>query len=54
MAQLMKSLLHGVGAIDPLNFAGAPALLAAIAIVACCIPARRAAKTDPIIALSHD
>jgi putative ABC transport system permease protein len=51
MAQLMKSLLYGVGAIDPLTFAGAPALLAATAIVACWIPARRAAKTDPMIAL---
>jgi putative ABC transport system permease protein len=54
MAQLMKSLLYGVGAIDPLTFTGAPALLAATAIVACWIPARRAAKTDPMIALRHD
>jgi putative ABC transport system permease protein len=51
MAQLMKSLLYGVGAIDPLTFVGAPALLAATAMVACWIPARRAAKTDPMIAL---
>jgi putative ABC transport system permease protein len=54
MAQLMKSLLYGVGAIDPLTFVGAPALLAATAMFACWIPAHRAAKTDPMIALRHD
>jgi putative ABC transport system permease protein len=54
MAQSMKSLLYGVGAIDPLTFAGAPALLAATAIVACWIPARRAAMTDPLTALRVD
>jgi putative ABC transport system permease protein len=51
MAQLMKSLLYGVGAIDPLTFVGAPALLAVTATIACLIPARRAAKTDPIVSL---
>jgi putative ABC transport system permease protein len=54
MAQLMKSLLYGVGAIDPLTFAVAPALLAATAMVACWIPARRAARTDPLTALRFD
>jgi putative ABC transport system permease protein len=51
MAQLMQSLLYGVGAIDPLTFAGAPALVAATALVPCWIPARHAAKTDPMVAL---
>jgi putative ABC transport system permease protein len=54
MAQLMKSLLYGVGAIDPLTFVGAPTLLAVTAMIACWIPARRAAKTDPMIALRHN
>jgi putative ABC transport system permease protein len=54
MAQLMKSLLYGVGAVDPLTFVGAPVLLAFTAMVACWIPARRAAKTDPMIALRND
>jgi putative ABC transport system permease protein len=54
MAQLMKSLLYGVGALDPLTFVGAPALLAATATIACLIPARRAARTDPMIALRTD
>jgi putative ABC transport system permease protein len=54
MAQLMKSLLYGVGAIDPLTFVGAPALLAVTAMIACWIPARRAARTDPMIALRQD
>ncbi len=51
MAQLMKSLLYGVGAIDPLTFIGAPALLAATATIACWIPAWRAARTDPLTSL---
>jgi ABC-type antimicrobial peptide transport system permease subunit len=51
MAQLMKGLLYGVDPIDPLTFVGAPALLAATATIACWIPARRAAKTDPIVSL---
>jgi putative ABC transport system permease protein len=54
MAQLMKSLLYGVGAIDPLAFVGAPALLAATATIACLIPAWRAAKTDPLTALRFE
>jgi ABC-type lipoprotein release transport system permease subunit len=54
MAQLMKGLLYDVGPIDPLAFAGAPALLAATAMVACWTPARRAARTDPMTALRND
>jgi putative ABC transport system permease protein len=54
MAQLMKSLLYGVGAIDPLTFVGAPALLAATATIACWIPALRAARTDPLASLRSE
>jgi macrolide transport system ATP-binding/permease protein len=50
-ARLMRSLLLGVGAADPLTFAGVTLLLSAAAFAACVIPARRAASVNPIISL---
>jgi putative ABC transport system permease protein len=50
-AQLMKSLLFNVSAIDPATFTLLPLSLLAIALAACWIPARRAAKVDPMVAL---
>ena len=50
-AQLIRSQLYGVGAIDPLTFAGVPIVLMAVAALAAAIPARRAIKVDPVIAL---
>jgi putative ABC transport system permease protein len=54
LARLMKSLLFGVSAADPLTFAAVAALLASVAILACYIPARRASKVDPVVALRFE
>jgi putative ABC transport system permease protein len=51
LTRLMKTLLFGVSATDPLTFTVIALSLGLIAILACWIPARRAAKVDPMIAL---
>ncbi len=51
LTRLMKSFLFGVSSTDPLTFVGVALLLTFIALLACWIPARRATKVDPLIAL---
>ncbi|HET9401240.1 MAG TPA: FtsX-like permease family protein, partial [Candidatus Acidoferrales bacterium] len=53
-SRLISGFLIGVGKLDAATFVTVPLLLAAIGLAACLLPARRAAKVDPVIALRHE
>ena len=54
LTRMLSSLLYGVTPTDPVTFAAAPAILFAAGTLACWLPARRAARIDPVLALRQD
>jgi ABC-type antimicrobial peptide transport system permease subunit len=54
LARLMAGMLYGVRPTDLLTFGGVAAVLGLAALVATCVPARKATRIDPMVALRHE
>jgi putative ABC transport system permease protein len=54
LTRAMASLIHGVSSTDPLTFTAAAGLLMTVALIACIVPASRAVRIDPAVALRDE